>query len=252
MKRIISFTIFFISSFVLRAQNNVGVNTTNPQASLDVRGTQRVGGINNYMKYDSATGRIEWIGAALYAPVSQQIIRHSNSSEGLYAGGGRLEYRNVTGPVFYSDWTNGNGYFRNNLGINNSSPQFPLSFSNDVGEKISFYGTPTNNYGIGLGLGFYKFIQKDLEPIFYLDRSSDSFNEVMRIKGNGNVGIGNNAPMHLNFCLRCGAQDFIVWKFIQQIWLRCSKWRAAYLFDASRVISPLVTLLEIHFLKTFA
>jgi hypothetical protein len=53
---------------------NVGVNTSNPQASLDVRGSHRVGGINNYMKYDSATGRIEWVGAAYMHP---QQIRHS-------------------------------------------------------------------------------------------------------------------------------------------------------------------------------
>ena len=195
MKRFIPFTILFISSSVLRAQNNVGVNTTNPQASLDVRGTQRVGGINNYIRYDSATGRIEWVGAALYAPVSQQIIRHSASTEGLYAGGGKLEYRNTTGPVFYSDWTNGNGYIKNNLGINNSSPQFPLSFSDDVGDKISFYGTPTSNYGIGLQAGVLQIHSEGPgADILFGTGSSGSFSEVMRVKGNGNVGIGNAAP----------------------------------------------------------
>src|SRR5438046_729279 len=80
-----------LSSFMLMRAQNIGVNTTNPQASLDVRGSQRVGGNNNYMQFDSATGRIIWTGAALYAPASQQIIRHSASNEGMYAGGGRLE-----------------------------------------------------------------------------------------------------------------------------------------------------------------
>ena len=52
------------------------------------------------MKYDSATGKFEWVGASLFTPISQQIISHSASGEGLYAGGGKLEYRNVTSPVF--------------------------------------------------------------------------------------------------------------------------------------------------------
>jgi hypothetical protein len=103
---------------------NVGINTTTPQATMDVRGTQRVGGNSNYMQYDSATGRIEWVGASLFTPVSQQIIKHSASGEGLYAGGGKLDYRNSIGdPVFYSDWTNGNGYFSGNLGVGTTDAQ---------------------------------------------------------------------------------------------------------------------------------
>ena len=101
---------------------NVGVGTTNPQASLDVRGSQRVGGNNNYIQFASATGRIEWIGAALYAPASQQIIRHSASSEGFYAGEGKLEYRDTSGAVFFTDWTNGNGFFSGNVGIGTQAP----------------------------------------------------------------------------------------------------------------------------------
>ena len=71
---IVFFTI--LSGTTLQAQF-IGINTTTPQTSLDVKGTVRVGGINNYMKYDSATGRIERNGATQWAPVSQQIIKHS-------------------------------------------------------------------------------------------------------------------------------------------------------------------------------
>src|SRR3981081_1728529 len=97
-----------LSGSALTAQN-VGINTTSPQATLDVSGSQRVGGNSNYIKYDSATGKIEWVGASLFTTSSQQIIKHSASAEGMYAGGNKLDYRNSTGtPVFYSDWTNGN------------------------------------------------------------------------------------------------------------------------------------------------
>jgi hypothetical protein len=196
MKKVIITTVLGTISFLPYAQTSVGVNTTNPQASLDVRGSQRVGGINNYMQYDSVTGRVQWIGSALYTPISQQIIKHSASSEGLYAGGGRLEYRNTTVPVFYSDWTNGNGYFKNNLGIDNLTPQFPLSFNGSLGDKISLWtdGTPTH-YGFGIQPAQFQMFSKTVnDDIVFGFGSSTAFTERMRIKGTGFVGIGTNNP----------------------------------------------------------
>jgi hypothetical protein len=181
-----------LSAAKLPAQN-IGINTTTPQATLDVRGTQRTGGISNYITYDSATGKIQWVGASLFTPVSQQIIRHSASSEGLYAGGGKLDYRNSSGtPVFYSDWTNGNGYFSGNLGINYLNPMVPLSFNGNLGDKIALWtdGTPTY-YGFGVQSSLFQMFSKtSIDDIAFGYGSSTSFTEAMRIKGNGKVGIG--------------------------------------------------------------
>src|SRR3954464_8753897 len=197
MKIILLMSVSLIVCIGSNAQQSVGINTTNPQATLDVRGSYRLGGVNNYSRYDSLTGRIEWINSAIYTPVSQQIIKHSNSSEGLYAGGGKLEYRNTTSPVFFSDWTTGNGYFKNNLGINNLNPQFPLSFNGSLGDKISLWtdGTPTH-YGFGIQSSLFQMFSKtDFDDIAFGIGSSSAFTERMRIKGNGNVGIGISSPV---------------------------------------------------------
>ncbi|MEP7109264.1 MAG: hypothetical protein ABI760_14820 [Ferruginibacter sp.] len=289
MKKNLILVTLLAAIFFANAQN-VGINTTNPQASLDVRGSQRIGGTNNYVRYDSATGKIEWFGASLFTPISQQIIKHSASAEGLYAGGGKLDYRDQAGiPVFYSDWTNGNGYikgnlgigtiapltnvhifngasgatpfpfsplavesnghtyinllspganetailfgqpgsaangvlmynnistpngfqFRNNgnltrmvidnagnVGIGNTSPKFPISFNGSLGDKISLWtdGSATH-YGFGIQSGLLQvFTKTSNDDIVFGYGSSNLFAEQMRIRGNGNVGIGISDP----------------------------------------------------------
>ncbi len=84
-----------------------------------------------------------------------------------------------------------------NIGVQgNTDPQSPLSFANTVGEKINFWNVDaTNNYGIGIqGSQMQFYTGSSTDDIVLGYGSSASFSENLRIKGNGNVGIGTNNP----------------------------------------------------------
>ena len=287
-----------------RAQNT-GIGTTTPQATLDVKGNQRIGGVNKFMTYDSVSGKIEWRNSNLYMPSSQYLFQHSAAQDGLYYNNnapisGQLEYRNASGnPVFYTNFMNGNGYFAANLGIgtttpltklhvfngasgnptpqgpfvvegnsntyfnilspnanetavlfgnasnaasggivyNNAStpygfqfrnngnltrmvidntgnvgigtvsPYSPLTFNDNLGEKISLYGTAGNNYGFGIQSGLL-LIHTDVAAadIAFGYGSSNSFTERMRIINN--VGY-DGMVLNGRLVLKNGSADLV-------------------------------------------
>ena len=82
-----------------------------------------------------------------------------------------------------------------NIGIGTATPGFPLNFPSTLGDKISLYGNSGYHYGFGVQ-GALLQIHSDAfaADIAFGYGSSASFIENMRIKGNGNVGIGNNNP----------------------------------------------------------
>ena len=111
MKKKLLLLLFLATTFFANAQN-VGIGTTTPQATLDVKGNIRTGGINNFILYDSLSGKITWTNSNLWVTSPQYLMKHSALAEGLYSNGAQLEYRNQLGnPIFYTNWSNGNGYF---------------------------------------------------------------------------------------------------------------------------------------------
>lgn len=82
-----------------------------------------------------------------------------------------------------------------NVGIGTSNPGFLLNFANSFGDKISLSGISGNHFGLGIQNTLMQIhTDGNLSDIAFGHGSSAAFTETMRIKVNGNVGIGNANP----------------------------------------------------------
>lgn len=83
-----------------------------------------------------------------------------------------------------------------NVGIGQTNPGFPFSFADAIGDKISLWGQSSSHYGFGIQGGLLQ-IHTDTSgaDVAFGYGSSYNFNETMRVKGNGYVGIGTNSPV---------------------------------------------------------
>ncbi|SDQ05872.1 hypothetical protein SAMN05421664_0224 [Chryseobacterium soldanellicola] len=87
------------------------------------------------------------------------------------------------------------------VGINTSTPHAPLQFKNEtVNRKIVLYETVNDDnqyYGFGVNPGVLRY-QTDVtatDHAFFAGTGATTSNELMRIKGTGNVGIATSAPL---------------------------------------------------------
>ncbi|MDX2196999.1 MAG: hypothetical protein NW207_11320 [Cytophagales bacterium] len=119
---------------------------------------------------------------------------------GVATGDGYGVYADNTNVLGYALYATGRGYFGGNVGIGTSTPNAPLQFSNAAANrKIVIFESLNNNHqfmGLGHSSGIFRFqIDNDVSDfVFYTGMSAVTSNELFRIKGNGNVGIGIANP----------------------------------------------------------
>jgi hypothetical protein len=87
------------------------------------------------------------------------------------------------------------------VGIGNFAPQAPLSFSNLEGNKILLKGDTISGYGLGVKNNTMRLhTATSATDIAFGHGTNNSFAELMRIKGNGQVSIGSWFPLAQLHC----------------------------------------------------
>lgn len=142
--------------------------------------------------------------SVIYLPATGLIIYQTDNTAGYYYNAGTPAAPTwlkifTTNDNFWS--ANGTHIYNNNtgnVGIANTNPRAPLSFSGALGSKISLWddGNPGGaNYGMGIQSALFQIYCYTInDNIAFGYGGSTSFNEVMRIKAAGRVGIGMTDP----------------------------------------------------------
>ncbi len=150
----------------VNSSGNIGIGTTTPGAKLDVNGSVRAAGGSGFtFSGGDADG-------GLFSPADGIVTLQTNNAERV-----RIDSSG-------------------NVGIGTTTPVAPISLANVLGQKITLWGqTSSSNYGLGIQGGLLQIHSAEsASDIAFGYGSSASFGETMRIKGNGTVGIGTNAP----------------------------------------------------------
>lgn len=188
------------STLVATGAVGIGTTTTGAGAVLDVYGTTYLarGTANRYLEMNADNPNLSYIDFhskdnATGVDFDARIISNGGGGNSV-SGGARLDF---IGSTFYMSGTPGN------VGIGTTAPNAPLQFSNDVvNRKLVLYASGNNDhqyigFGVNAGALRYQVDTSGTDHVFYTGSSASASTELMRIRGNGNVGIGTNAPIAL-------------------------------------------------------
>lgn len=171
---------------------NFGIGVESPYSTFDVQGTSRfrTNSDASHVLIDAASQWSPAIGTAGFDGPNGRIVFDETSDHDSSAL--RFYTRAVGSPSAERMAILPNG----NVGIGTPTPGAPLSFPTTFGNKISLYAnSPGADYGLGMQSGLLQmFTPASGFDMAFGTGSSASFSELMRIKGNGKVGVGTNAP----------------------------------------------------------
>jgi hypothetical protein len=109
----------------------------------------------------------------------------------------------VTGKIAADSLTVGNHALDvsdGKVGIGVTTPGFPLSFSDVLGDKISLWGQSGTHYGFGIASYLLQIHTADSSgAIAFGYGSSSNFTQTMRIKGDGNIELGASSDSEIAF-----------------------------------------------------
>src|SRR5258706_434449 len=172
---------------------NIGIGTNNPWLRLHVE-ANAPGVPATYVRNQNAAGYSGTIFGSMagnMAHIGYGKLSSPGWSNQAYAG----SIANIPFVLTTNDQERVRIDAIGNVGISNNNPQYPLSFSSTVGDKISLWGGAGNHYGLGIQGNLFQIHSANfVDDIAFGYGSSAAFTENMRIKGNGNVGIGTITP----------------------------------------------------------
>ncbi len=165
---------------------NIGINNPNPHAPLQFANTA----VNRKMVlYEVADNDHQFFGLGINSGTMRYQVGAISNSHVFYAGStinASTELMRIVGS--------------GNVGIGTSTPNAPLQFASNISpRKIVLYELQNNDnqfYGFGISTGMirYQVGATAGDHVFFSGSSQTTSDELFRIKGDGNIGIGTSLP----------------------------------------------------------
>jgi hypothetical protein len=175
---------------------NVGIGIIIPTAKLDVAGTIKTtslqitnGSANNLILKSDATGNASWVNSNTLPALESDPQVGIITANRIPKWNGSL----LTDGIITDNGTN--------VGIGTTTPNAALQLGNIINNRRIVLWEDGNNdhqyYGFGINGSTLRY--QGLNHVFFTGTSATTSNELMRIQGNGNVGIGvSNAEARLH------------------------------------------------------